>query len=181
MKVARIGRLIIAHIDLTDRLAAAHRPDIGGDQVPLIHRQMPTLARWMQLVAMLIHCPGVAQVRAIGEEQIHRHTSAVGATGVEGGRIALRIDPVRQRRVGSDHDVLAAQIKDLHIRKGGGGALVHARIGQCMQPCRSDLLELGQVQHARRRFGFAGGGIGDGRWTRLLVAELIIVQGIPGG
>ena len=50
-----------------------------------------------------------------------------------------------------------------------------------MQPCRSDLLELRQIQHACRRFLLAGRGIGDGRWARLLVAQLIIVQRIPGG
>ena len=76
-------------------------------------------------IAMLIHRPGVAQVRAIAEEQVHRHAGAVGATGVGSGRRALRIDPVRQRRVGSHHDVLAAQVKDLHICKGSAGAIVH--------------------------------------------------------
>ncbi len=48
-------------------------------------------------------------------------------------------------------------------------------------PARSHVLKVGQIQHPRRRFWFAGGGIGDGRWPRLLIAQLIIVQGIPGG
>lgn len=174
-----IGSLVIAHIDAIDGLASDLGANVGGHQVPLIKGEVIALKAGVQLVAILIHRSGVAQRRAIAEDHIQCHTGTVIPTHQTTGGATLRVDPVGERGVGSNHDVLAGDIKELHVGIGRCGAVVHAGIEQGIGPRGARLLDLGQVQHPSHRGIFARGRVLDRRRGRLFVAHQVGAQRIP--
>lgn len=95
--VAGRSRLVVADVDSADDLAGKFA-EVRRDVVPLIGFKVVALMRGVELVAKLIRPAGVAEVCAVGEDDVNGDARAVetlhGACTGFGSHGAHGIDPV---------------------------------------------------------------------------------------
>src|SRR5579883_1113205 len=128
--VAAGGRgLRLAHIDPRDRLAANLGADDRRDVVPGVHGQVAALVGGVQPHPVLVDRARVAQVGAVGEDQVEGYAGAVvPADGDVAVVVALGVDPVGEGGARPDGEVLAAEVEDLGEGPRGAGTQVLARV-----------------------------------------------------
>ncbi|CAM5228651.1 hypothetical protein SFIMM107S_05101 [Streptomyces griseus] len=135
---------VVRHQDPVDRLARGDRAEAGGDLVPLVDVEAlgVRLALRGQQPAVAVGGLQLAQVRAVGEGEVHRD---VRGRVVQVRLAHLRIDEVGQLGVLGDGRV---HVEDLVVGVGASVGRVRTRVPQCL---------LSGESRARLRGGGAGG------------------------
>ena len=87
---------------------------------------MTTLGDRMQAIAMLVFGSRIANITTVGKVGIYRHTGAVAVIHNICRSATFGIDPVGKRSVGANGDILAGEVKNLHVGEGFVGTLIHA-------------------------------------------------------